>query len=349
MLNPVNLDESLNFNESRLSLGINTELPEVKADNLSPLNQASEKCDKESGSLTRFILPDRATTVVSTPSGETIRYLVTRLLNERGFKSNSFDVFIKGNDKLLDLSEDCSSLGGCEVQVEVLHDLDITLPIQQGCAAAHQDKIDLHDNSLPRPPRTSTPIQEVREEDTADLDYTSILFKEHSYSSVQVTGVLASSVPASNVIIKNRESLLSSLLKQNWSQSRVLKSKDSLKRTSIKSKKITKPPKRKIFSREQISIATHILYGSRRTYKMLRNQKLIDLPHPRTVYRHLQHFKCRPGFTAEIRRLLSLFLSSLDPEDRICGVLVDEVKLAEQMSWSPRLKTVFKAHKVLFK
>ena len=344
MLNPVNLDESLNFNESRLSLGINTELPEVKADNLSPLNQASEKCDKESGSLTRFILPDRATTVVSTPSGETIRYLVTRLLDERGFKFNSFDAFIKGNDKLLDLSEDCSSLGGCEVQVEVLHDLDITLPIQQECAAAPQD----NDNSLPRPPRTSTPIQGVREEDT-DLDYTSILFKEHSYSSVQVTGVLASSVPASNVIIKNRESLLSSLLKQNWSQSRVLKSKDSLKRTSIKSKNITKPQKRKIFSKEQISIATHILYGSRRTYKMLRNQKLIDLPHPRTVYRHLQNFKCRPGFTAEIRRLLSLFLSSLDPEDRICGVLVDEVKLAEQMSWSPRLKTVFKAHKVLFK
>ena len=41
-----------------------------------PLNHASENCDKEQCSLTRFILPDRATTVVSTPSGETIRYTI---------------------------------------------------------------------------------------------------------------------------------------------------------------------------------------------------------------------------------------------------------------------------------
>ena len=89
------------------------------ADNTDPLNHTSENCEnKESCSLTRFILPDRATTVVSTPSGETIRSLVTRLLDKRGLKFTSFDAFITGNDKPLDLSEDCSSLGCSEVRVE---------------------------------------------------------------------------------------------------------------------------------------------------------------------------------------------------------------------------------------
>ena len=88
------------------------------ADSTDPLNHTSETCDKEACSLTRFILPDRATTVVSTPSGETIRSLVTRLLDKRGLKFTSFDAFITGNDKPLDLSEDCSSLGCSEVRVE---------------------------------------------------------------------------------------------------------------------------------------------------------------------------------------------------------------------------------------
>ena len=61
---------------------------------------------------------------------------------------------------------------------------------------------------------------------------------------------------------------------------------------------------------------------------------------------HLECFKCWPGINNEMLHLLKLFLSSLDPEDRVCGVLADEIKLAEAISWSARLKTVFKAHKV---
>ena len=95
------------------------ELNKSEKENSDPLNHTSESCDnKESCSLTRFILPDRATTVVSTPSGETIRSLVSRLLDKRGLKYTSFDAFITGNDKPLDLSEDCSTLGCSEVRVE---------------------------------------------------------------------------------------------------------------------------------------------------------------------------------------------------------------------------------------
>lgn len=111
--------QNSNGDKSRQSAN-SLDLNKSEKDNSSndPLNHTSESCDKESCSLTRFILPDRATTVVSTPSGETIRSLVSRLLDKRGLKYTSFDAFITGNDKPLDLSEDCSSLGCSEVRVE---------------------------------------------------------------------------------------------------------------------------------------------------------------------------------------------------------------------------------------
>ena len=109
--------------------------------------------------------------------------------------------------------------------------------------------------------------------------------------------------------------------------------KKQIKGVSKKSKKIAKPTK-KNFTKEQLTLATNILYSSRRVYKMLRNQKVLDLPHIRTVYRHLERFKCWPGINNEMLHLLKLFLSSLDPEDRVCGVLADEIKLAEAITYA---------------
>lgn len=111
--------QNSNGDKSRQSINSLDLKSEKAADPASdPHNHTSETCDKDACSLTRFILPDRATTVVSTPSGETIRSLVSRLLDKRGLKFTSFDAFITGNDKPLDLSEDCSSLGCSEVRVE---------------------------------------------------------------------------------------------------------------------------------------------------------------------------------------------------------------------------------------
>jgi regulator of G-protein signaling len=47
-----------------------------------------DRCD-----LTRVILPDGSTSVVSTTTGESIRALVARLLDKRGLRLPSFDVF----------------------------------------------------------------------------------------------------------------------------------------------------------------------------------------------------------------------------------------------------------------
>ena len=41
-----------------------------------------------------------------------------RLLEKRGLRYTSFDVFATNQDKPLDLSEDCSTLGCTEVRVE---------------------------------------------------------------------------------------------------------------------------------------------------------------------------------------------------------------------------------------
>ncbi len=68
--------------------------------------------------LARVILPDSATTVVQTRKGETVRTMVSRLLEKRGLRFTSFDVFAAGADRPMDLSADCSALGCVEVRVE---------------------------------------------------------------------------------------------------------------------------------------------------------------------------------------------------------------------------------------
>ena len=221
-------------------------------------------------------------------------------------------------------SEDSSSLGN-QVNSEPRakeEDLEVTLAMGE-------------DDTISRPPRTSTPIMETPAKEL-EMNFSSSIFQEHSYH-----------VSFENKLLKSRGFPLSSLMKQNWSESRV-STKNVLRKTSTKSKKIVKQikTKRKFFTKEQLAVATNILYSSRRVFKMLRNQRLIELPSERTVYRHLQRFKCRPGINSEMKKLLTIFLSSLDPADRICGVLFDEMKLSQLMSWSPRLKTVFKPHKV---
>ena len=120
------------------------------------------------------------------------------------------------------------------------------------------------------------------------------------------------------------------------------------KKINAVSRKIKKPEKtkRKVFTMEELELASSILHSSRRVYTLLRTRKVIHLPHPRTIYRHLQRFKCPPGLSPQIFRLFRLFLSELEPEDRICIIMEDEMKLASRISWCPRLQRLFPAHKV---
>ena len=87
----------------------------------------NDKDEKDGCSLARVILPDKATTVVQTKAGETIRSLVARLLDKRGLRYTSFDVFPTAAtstpdnmtpERPLDLAEDSTILGCLEVRVE---------------------------------------------------------------------------------------------------------------------------------------------------------------------------------------------------------------------------------------
>jgi len=104
--------------ESRASLASVDSQPELTAD------EAAVNC-----TLARVILPDKATTVVQTKKGETIRAMVARLLEKRGLRLTSFDVFATADSqgqqqqqpqqqRPLDLGEDSSTLGCTEVRVE---------------------------------------------------------------------------------------------------------------------------------------------------------------------------------------------------------------------------------------
>ena len=103
---------------------------------------------------------------------------------------------------------------------------------------------------------------------------------------------------------------------------------------------------RKVFTREEVELASSILHSSKRVYNLLRTRKILNLPHKRTIYRHLQKFKCPPGLNPQVFRLFKLFLGELDPADRICVILEDEMKLESRISWCPRLQRLFPAHKV---
>ena len=279
----------------------------------------------------------------------------TNSQQHQNVSSGSYDLNMSlGSNKTYMLVE--NSLGGPEDQsymslsgpvVTPLHSNNNTYHIgPDDAVVAEQSEENITvsaDDTLPMPPRCSTPIPGV-EDVTTTLDFTSIIFREHHSDGVSCSDP-DPITPVSSARISNKNCPLTDFMISSWSEAGTLKKR--IKGVSKKSKKIAKPTgKRKNFTKEQLSLATNILYSSRRVYLMLRNQGILNLPHIRTVHRHLQRFKCWPGINYEMFRLLTLFLSSLEPEDRVCGVLADEIKLAEALSWSARLKTLFKAHKV---
>ena len=66
-----------------------------KISNESPHNSSAEAAAGDGCNLARVILPDKATTVVQTRSGETIRAMVSRLLEKRGLRYVTLSVRAK--------------------------------------------------------------------------------------------------------------------------------------------------------------------------------------------------------------------------------------------------------------
>ena len=79
----------------------------------------------------------------------------------------------------------------------------------------------------------------------------------------------------------------------------------------------------------------------------LRAKKLLQLPHPSTVYRHLSSFVCLPGINEQLLRLVSLRIETFDEEDRNVSLSFDEIHLESKWSWSALQKTLYPPKKVI--
>ncbi|XP_008554044.1 regulator of G-protein signaling loco isoform X1 [Microplitis demolitor] len=78
--------------------------------------------------LCRVILPDGSTTVVPTSQTETIKDVITRLLDKRALKYLNYDVLILATDELMNLKYSSSVLAGQEVEVVPAKVLKVDLP-----------------------------------------------------------------------------------------------------------------------------------------------------------------------------------------------------------------------------
>ncbi|XP_031771229.1 regulator of G-protein signaling loco isoform X3 [Apis florea] len=90
-------------------------------------NETKEVRAKCTG-LCRVILPDGSTTVVPTSQMESIKDVVTRLLDKRALRYSNYDVLILATDEIIDAKYPSSVLAGQEVEVVPTKILKVDLP-----------------------------------------------------------------------------------------------------------------------------------------------------------------------------------------------------------------------------
>ncbi|XP_028044588.1 regulator of G-protein signaling loco isoform X2 [Monomorium pharaonis] len=104
--------------------------------------QTNEKKDRSKCTgLCRVILPDGSTTVVTTSQTETIKDVVTRLLDKRALRYSNYDVLILATDEMVDTKCFSSVLAGQEVEVVLTKVLKVELPSRRIISViAHKGK-----------------------------------------------------------------------------------------------------------------------------------------------------------------------------------------------------------------
>ncbi|XP_011882192.1 PREDICTED: regulator of G-protein signaling loco isoform X2 [Vollenhovia emeryi] len=104
--------------------------------------QTNEKRDRgKCTGLCRVILPDGSTTVVTTSQTESIKDVVTRLLDKRALRYSNYDVLILATDEMVDTKCFSSVLAGQEVEVVLTKVLKVELPSRRIISViAHKGK-----------------------------------------------------------------------------------------------------------------------------------------------------------------------------------------------------------------
>ena len=139
---------------------------------------------------------------------------------------------------------------------------------------------------------------------------------------------------------------VSKMIKEEWASSQQRKRK-VVKPKKMNLNKVIVKKKKGRYSMEDICVAATILYCSKRVYNYLKNNKLMNLPCIRLVYKRLEKFTCPPGKSPQVMRLLQLKLKTLDEAERFVSISFDEIYLEQKFSYCPRLRQGFKALKVI--
>ena len=91
--------------------------------------------------------------------------------------------------------------------------------------------------------------------------------------------------------------------------------------------------KAKEWSKPVITIALTILNLSKRTYKYLRQKKLLPLPGISTLKAHFKGFVVDEGHLDHVHQLLTLMCLNMSPRDRIVCLSFDEVSVKADLSY----------------
>ena len=91
--------------------------------------------------------------------------------------------------------------------------------------------------------------------------------------------------------------------------------------------------KAKQWSKPVITIALTILNLSKRTYKYLRQKKLLPLPGISTLKAHFKGFVVEEGHLDHVHQLLTLMALNMSPRDRIVCLSFDEVSVKADLSY----------------
>ena len=100
-----------------------------------------------------------------------------------------------------------------------------------------------------------------------------------------------------------------------------------------------------VYSDEYYEKCTLLMYKSLGCYKLLRNSNLGRFPHPRSIRKRVQHFRCEPGLNDEMFFLFAMKIQSVEPKFRNIAMAFDEVHLHNKHQYSMHFQKLIKGAK----
>ena len=96
----------------------------------------------------------------------------------------------------------------------------------------------------------------------------------------------------------------------------------------------TKKGRGRRYTHQDKATALSLYHSNPKTYRLLR--KLFLLPTERTLQRHMQAFHIRAGFSDSIISALEIKVKVMQPNTKLCAIVMDEMAIKESISYCAR-------------